>query len=257
MARAAEGRPLVVKDPRIGVMMPLWQSIIRERLHPILVTRHPLDVARSLQRREGTPILNGLAIWETFMTFMLGYLQDWTVTVVPYDDLLENPDAAVSLIAGLAAHLDPARARHVVPADAPAALEASLRRSRHLGSEVEMLMTTRQQQLWDVLSALHAGEQMIDVPSDLRRPTDSARSIVADELYRLGVEDERRRSVAREAEYARSENREQELLEELSALQDRYRQVVGSRRWRLASVAARAAQTARRWNPMSRGVRQR
>ena len=256
LAEAAEGRPVVVKDPRIGVMMPLWQTVIEDCLYPVLVTRHPLDVARSLQRREGTPTPNGLAIWETYMSFMLGYLQDWTVTVLPYDDMLANPESAVPLIAELAGHIDPTRASHVVPADAPTALEASLRHNRHEQSEVEALMTTRQQQLWDVLSALTPGERTIDVPPHLRQPTASGRSIVGDELYRLGVEDERRRSAARDAELARATDREQELRTELSALEERYRLVVSSRRWRLSCSAARAIQAARTWNPLSRRARQ-
>ena len=257
MVQAADGRPLVVKDPRIGVMMPIWQAIIEDSLHPVLVTRHPLDVARSLQRREGTPILNGLAIWETFMTFMLGYLQSWTVTVIPYDYVLENPDSAVPLVAGLAAHIDSARARHVVPAEAPAALESALRHNRHLQSEVEAWMTTRQQQLWDALNELRPGEQTIDIPADLCVPTQSARSVVGDELYRLGVEHERRQRGAREAEYALSQEREQELRRELRSLEEHYRAVVGSRRWRLASAAARALDTARAWDPIARRTRQR
>ena len=249
LARQADGRPIVVKDPRVGAMMPIWQPIIEDHLHPVLVTRHPLDVARSLQRREGTPIPNGLAIWETYMTFLLGHIQGWMATVVPYVDVIEKPGSAVPLVAGLAARVDPPLARHVVPVDAQAVLDPSLRHNRHEQSEVDALMTGRQQRLWDILSRMRPGEQTIEVPSDLRAPTESGRSIVADELYRLGVEDERRQSAAREAELARSKDREQELLNELSLLEERYRLVVGSRRWRMASAAARAAQPARAWTP--------
>lgn len=57
-------RPWMLKDPRLCITFPLW----REHLElPICihVYRNPLQVARSLHKRDGIPITAALAMWET------------------------------------------------------------------------------------------------------------------------------------------------------------------------------------------------
>ena len=37
-------------------MMPLWQPVIEGVLHPVVVIRDPVEIARSLRLRDGTPL---------------------------------------------------------------------------------------------------------------------------------------------------------------------------------------------------------
>lgn len=56
-------RPWMLKDPRLCVTFPLW----REQLElPICihVYRNPLQIAHSLNKRDGIPITTGIAMWE-------------------------------------------------------------------------------------------------------------------------------------------------------------------------------------------------
>ena len=56
----------IVKDPRMCRLMPFWSSVFREvgwSVRPLLQLRSPLEVALSLNRRNGIPLSRGSLIW--------------------------------------------------------------------------------------------------------------------------------------------------------------------------------------------------
>lgn len=56
----------VLKDPRICRLLPYWRALFdQEGIAPVYVHTHrsPLEVARSLERREGWPLEVGLLLW--------------------------------------------------------------------------------------------------------------------------------------------------------------------------------------------------
>lgn len=56
----------VLKDPRICRLMPFWTRVFEmEEIQPIYVHTHrnPIEVAKSLQKREGWPLARGLLLW--------------------------------------------------------------------------------------------------------------------------------------------------------------------------------------------------
>ena len=59
--------PLVVlKDPRLCRMLPIWGGVFEEEGYEadfVLPVRSPLEVARSLNRRNGMPIAAGVLLW--------------------------------------------------------------------------------------------------------------------------------------------------------------------------------------------------
>lgn len=89
------GRPLWAwKDPRTCLLLPLWREVLSELsigLKVLFVVRNPLDVARSLEKRNGLTLDKGLGIWfnntlaalqggEGLETIFLSYdrfLDDW------------------------------------------------------------------------------------------------------------------------------------------------------------------------------------
>jgi hypothetical protein len=57
---------LVIKDPRICRLVPLWLSVLKElSIEPtfILMVRHPVEVAHSLQVRDRLSIRRGVGLW--------------------------------------------------------------------------------------------------------------------------------------------------------------------------------------------------
>lgn len=56
----------LLKDPRICRLLPFWQQLFdAQQIQPtyVLTHRNPLEVARSLQKREGWPMAAGLLLW--------------------------------------------------------------------------------------------------------------------------------------------------------------------------------------------------
>jgi hypothetical protein len=83
-------RQWVWKDPRICLTLPFWRSSIPARAVAVLVVRHPLEIANSLQARDGFPLQYGLALWERYMRHALVGAAGLPVLVTAYDDLLSD-----------------------------------------------------------------------------------------------------------------------------------------------------------------------
>ena len=86
-----------LKDPRMCVLYPYWKPLLSDPIG-VLCWRNPLEVAASLQRRDGLPFVYGLALWEWYTVKALEALQDMPFCVVSYDRLIDKPlDTALEL----------------------------------------------------------------------------------------------------------------------------------------------------------------
>jgi hypothetical protein len=79
------------KDPRLCLTLPFWRSVLPARTAAIMVVRHPLEVARSLEARNRFPIPRSLQIWETYNASALDGLDGIPVLVTTYEALLKSP----------------------------------------------------------------------------------------------------------------------------------------------------------------------
>jgi hypothetical protein len=209
----AGDRPLVLKDPRIGVLLELWWPLLAGRLHPVLVIRDPVEVAISLQRRDGMPTPFGLAAWELHTAGLLRALRQRPVTVTHFADLTGTPDAAEHLVTDLKAQIAAPRADALEPGNARLGIDPLLRRNRAGAREHDDHLTRHQAELYAWLAALRPGTRRIDPPAPLiERGHDTARALVAAERARLRTDPERIRAL----EYAlAAAGRERERLREL------------------------------------------
>jgi hypothetical protein len=97
-----KSRLLVLKDPRLCRLLPLWNIILDElgyHSYVVLPYRQPTEVARSLYQRNGLNLFQGYMLW-------LRYLLDAELATrgrnrlfVRYEDLLEDPGAVIRRIA--------------------------------------------------------------------------------------------------------------------------------------------------------------
>lgn len=215
---AAGGRPVSIKDPRIGVMAA-WEPIIADCLHPVLVLRDPLEIALSIRRRDGTPVAFGLAAWELHLAGLLRILEGQTATVIPHRALQQAEALGPRLVEAATTHLEPQRAAMVSPAGALGAFEPSLYRNRGMDDDHELVLTPHQLRLWSFLSSMEPGDRTIRAPGELRAAEGWTRSAVAAETERQtllrehgGLADElaaeRRRTEERERELAAEHERE-------------------------------------------------
>ena len=101
LLRAAypEPGPRVWKDPRLCLLLPFWRPILPSPLAAVLVWRSPLAVARSLQRRDGMHLADGIALWERYNRSALTNLVGLDTFVCSYESVLRDPALAMSTVA--------------------------------------------------------------------------------------------------------------------------------------------------------------
>ena len=110
-ASTFDGRPLVLKDPRLCVTLPLWKTALPGSLATVLVLRDPLEVARSLQARDELPIVLGLALWDRYMRSAVLGLEGSPTLVVEYTAMVSDPvkwsDVVCCYLEDLGVNVDP------------------------------------------------------------------------------------------------------------------------------------------------------
>jgi hypothetical protein len=85
-------QPWIWKDPRICVTLPFWRQAIPDHPVAVLVLRNPLEIAASLQSRDGLPVRWTLAVWERYLRHALWSLDGLPVLVTEYSALLADPE---------------------------------------------------------------------------------------------------------------------------------------------------------------------
>jgi hypothetical protein len=88
--------PSVWKDPRVCLLLPYWREVLHAPMAAVLVWRAPLAVARSLQRRDGSPVPYGVALWERYNRSAIANLAQNDVYVLDYDAMVEDPASSLS-----------------------------------------------------------------------------------------------------------------------------------------------------------------
>ena len=89
--------PWVVKEPRLCLVLPVLQPLLQS---PVVVHAHrdPLEVASSLQVRNGFPLHVGLALWEHYSISALQASAGLPRTHVWYGDLMEDPEGTLKRV---------------------------------------------------------------------------------------------------------------------------------------------------------------
>ena len=72
------------KDPRTLLSLEGWLEVL-PHLEPVGIFRHPLPVARSLQRRNGFPLEQGLAIWAAYNRRLLAWQRRLSFPLIEFD----------------------------------------------------------------------------------------------------------------------------------------------------------------------------
>jgi hypothetical protein len=80
------------KDPRNCILLPFWNDLLGPATAAVLVYRDPLEVARSLQSRDGLRLTHGLALWERYVRSACVNLDGVPTLCTDYRYLLDDPD---------------------------------------------------------------------------------------------------------------------------------------------------------------------
>jgi hypothetical protein len=100
----ADAPLILLKDPRICVLAPLWHRALQQggyRPAYVVVVRHPLEVAGSLQTQGDMPLARGLALWLDYMARVESFADSVASSAihVRYADLLSGWREVVGRIA--------------------------------------------------------------------------------------------------------------------------------------------------------------
>jgi GT2 family glycosyltransferase len=91
-----------IKDPRMCILFPYWQDILKKmRISPsfVIPIRHPLEVAQSLEKRNGLPIRNGIFLWMKYMMDAEYHSRGFKRVLVSFDKLLFNTEDTIGHVA--------------------------------------------------------------------------------------------------------------------------------------------------------------
>jgi hypothetical protein len=182
---SAGGAPVVLKEPRINGLLPLWWPVIDGVLHPVIAIRDPLEVALSHGEMEGTSTVHALAAWEAQMTTVLEQLEGEEATVSPFAQLISRDGTASEIVEAATSRLDSRRAAVVRPGDAGSALRPDLRTQDAARLDHADYLTRRQMLLWDHLRSLPVGRTRLTLPPELRTPSAAARETMRRESERV------------------------------------------------------------------------
>jgi len=111
-AKVANGKPVGLKDPRLCRTLPFWEPLFAEarlRVGYVLAIRAPMEIAASLQKRNGFGLSYGVDLWAAYMSDALRNLEGRAWTAAGFSQLLEDPRRELARLAGfLGADWDPA-----------------------------------------------------------------------------------------------------------------------------------------------------
>jgi hypothetical protein len=88
------GKPWVIKDPRLCLTLSCWKESIGPFL-PIILHRHPHEIAKSLHKREGFPLEFSVALWETYFLGALNATLGMPRLFLTMSELREDPKATL------------------------------------------------------------------------------------------------------------------------------------------------------------------
>jgi hypothetical protein len=92
---------LVIKDPRLCLLLPVWLSVIDRNLCDvkiIFVNRHPASVAGSLQARDGFSLFSGHLLWLYY--FFSVFCRDGgdEIFCLGYENMLSDPHSCGKIL---------------------------------------------------------------------------------------------------------------------------------------------------------------
>jgi hypothetical protein len=89
-------RDIVVKDPRFSLTLDAWRRHATvDRL--LYCYRHPIEIARSLRRRDRLPLRMGLRLWAFHVETFLASAENLPVAIVDYNRFFTAPSCGEEL----------------------------------------------------------------------------------------------------------------------------------------------------------------
>jgi hypothetical protein len=86
------------KEPRTTVLLPFWKSLV-PGLRFVICVRSPLEVAKSLAKRNDIPVEQGMFLWQRYTRAALEDSKGSPRLIVHYEDFFIDPDKTIERLA--------------------------------------------------------------------------------------------------------------------------------------------------------------
>jgi sulfotransferase family protein len=83
------------KDPRTTLLLPFWKKLI-PKLRFVLCVRNPMEVAKSLEARDGMPLQQGIYLWNHYVRAAIRDTQGHPRIFTFYEDFFRDAESEVS-----------------------------------------------------------------------------------------------------------------------------------------------------------------
>ena len=143
-------RTWVIKEPRLCLLLPVLRDYLTNPFC-IHVYRNPLEVARSLQKRNGFGIAGGIALWEAYNRHALNAAANIPRVMVSHESLMKHP---VETLDGLLERLEAQGVTHLARPDEEEVgrfISPALYRCKATEEEEYEYLTPSQCVLWEKL----------------------------------------------------------------------------------------------------------
>jgi GT2 family glycosyltransferase len=210
------------KDPRNCLTIPFWRDLLPSPIAAVFIWRNPVNVARSLERRNGFDRDHSHALWAIYNTVAMRNLRGLPVVCLRHEALMSEPMRELGRIAAfLSAHGVP----HLSVPDQDAIdgfLDSSAGPSaiadRHAAMDAEL--DDDQRELLHTLGELAGEHAQFEFPAIVERRHLSAQYLVTARVGLGRAQDDIRSITARNDEFLgeiERARRYQEMLESLVA----------------------------------------
>jgi len=90
-----------IKDPRICILFPFWEKILKNLnidIKVIIPLRNPIEVAISLEKRDGFKVKKSLMLWTKHVLYAEYYSREYKRLFVDYNVLLSDTTGSIKSI---------------------------------------------------------------------------------------------------------------------------------------------------------------
>ncbi|MEM5882483.1 MAG: hypothetical protein QXS69_03420, partial [Candidatus Aenigmatarchaeota archaeon] len=103
-----EANLILLKDPRLCVLLPFWEDIFTKldiEIRPLLVFRNPIEVAHSLFYRNGFSITKSLLLWAKHVLYSEFYTRKYRRGFLNTTDFIRDPFTLVEVLESMGIRL--------------------------------------------------------------------------------------------------------------------------------------------------------
>ncbi len=161
----------IFKEPRLCLLLPVFLAEL-ENPYVVFVHRDPVEVARSLRKRDGIPLHCGIALWEFYNHHAVKALKDVPHTVVRHKDLMLRPTETLAKLCRKLQKAGVANLRLPKTDELEQFHDAELYRERAEPAQSVMMLTPAQLALQDLIA--HGDRFAVHVPPEVSGGTKTA-----------------------------------------------------------------------------------